>query len=68
MKELNRKNHILKNKKVASKYKIIQLATALMISFFFQFFQLISYWDIFRKPGASIISMSSRKKIQKLGI
>lgn len=35
MKELNRKNHMLKNKKVASKYKITLLATALMISFFF---------------------------------
>lgn len=53
---------MLKNKKVVSKYKIIVLATALMISFFFQFSQLISHWDIFRNPGASIISMSSRKK------
>lgn len=51
-----------KNKRVASKYKSILLATALMIKFFFQFFQLISYWDIFRKPGTSIVSMPSRKK------
>lgn len=35
---------MLKNKKVASKYKIILLATALIISFIFQFSQLISYW------------------------
>lgn len=34
MKELNRKNQMLRNKKVASKYKTILLVTAFIISFF----------------------------------
>jgi len=41
MKELNRKNQMLKNKKVASKYETILLVTAFIISFFFSSFNAL---------------------------
>lgn len=69
MKELNRKNHMLKNKKVASKYKITLLATPLMISFFFSSlnsFPTGIYSEILGLPLFPCLVEKNNTKIRKI--
>lgn len=61
MKELNRKNQMLKNKKVASKYKII-LVTAFIISCFFSSFNSLPTAIYSESLGLPLFPCLVRKK------